>query len=69
MRILLLFWIVLLGIAHATAAAFPSPENRVWEFFNIGYDAIDHATVDYDGLEKLSSAYDVSPSRAQTDNE
>lgn len=68
-RIVLFLWLVLLGAAHASAVVFHAPEDRIWEFFNIGYDAIDHTTVDYDGPEKLSSAYDVSPSRAQIDSE
>lgn len=68
-KALLLLWLVLLGVGHSLAAIVHAPENRVWEFFNIRYDAIGHASVDYDGSEKPSSAYDVCPSRAQTDNE
>jgi hypothetical protein len=68
-RIILCLWLILACVAHASAAVFGAPENRIWEFSKVGYDAIDHAGVDYDGLEKPSSAYEVVPSRAQSDIE
>jgi hypothetical protein len=51
----------------APAAVVPQSENRIWEFANVGYDAVAPLDVNCDGPEKLSSAYDVAPSRVQTD--
>jgi hypothetical protein len=67
-RILLFLLFVLLGSAHATAAAIHSSENRIWEISKIGYDAPSRTGDAYDGSSKSSSTYDVAPSRAQTDS-
>ncbi len=68
-RIVLFLWLILFGFVHAHAAIFHGSENHIWEFFNAGYDAVCRANTGYDGSEKLSSAYDVALSRAQTDDE
>jgi hypothetical protein len=65
-RLVLYLWVVLLSVAHAPAAILHAPENGIWEFLNVGYDAVAHLNVGYDGSGKLSSAYDVAPSRAQS---
>ena len=68
-RMGIFLWCILLGIAHATAAVLPAPENCISGFFNVGYDRIDHTCVGYDGSERPSSAYDVASQRAQNDIE
>jgi hypothetical protein len=67
--VLLLLLFVLSGLFHVSAAVIPAPENRIWEFSNVGCDAVGLTNVGYDGSGKFSSAYDVASSRAQTDNE
>jgi hypothetical protein len=68
-RLFLILWVILLSVAHAPAAILHAQENRVGKFFSIGYDAVAHLDVGYNDRGKLTSAYDVAPSRVQTDNE
>lgn len=68
-RVILFLWLIFLGAAHASATVIHAPENRIWNFLTVGYDAVGSANIGYDDAGKSSSAYDVAPSRAHTDSE
>lgn len=67
--VVLALWLVIFGIAHASAAVFHAPENRIRDFPNAGYDSVGRTSINYDGSTKSSFAYDAAPSRVQTNSE